>query len=74
MVHSHNLRFLIYYPIKLSPQAGREIWSKKLEAEWPEEYVGLNATYLVEYEPVGSVFEALVSNQPVMNQFFIHRS
>ena len=49
---------------KLCLQAGREIWSKELEVEWPEESVGPNSRYLVEYEPVGSVFEALVRKIP----------
>ena len=41
-------------------QAGKDVWSKVLDAEWPEDCLNPNSTYLVEYEPVGSVFEALV--------------
>lgn len=57
--------------IRAMDEAGKDIWSKKLEDKWPEESVGLNATYLVEYEPVGSVFEALLVEIESPDLFFV---
>ena len=52
---------------KILLQDGQEIWSKELQIKWPEESIGPGDRYYVEYEPVGSVFESLVSNKRLVN-------